>query len=373
VPNHKNIDSRNFYFKEKDDLNVKKTKTDQKKLKPVQLLGKTIAQGFWGLNWVNHIENLYGQNEPIKRAIAFARNDQIFHLDIGAGLAEAAIFGQVQLKKCPFPSIFHVTIKIKPLSKERLQKIIGRIGGYLPSLKDLLSGDLPYKMVEAFLDPQEGLLPSLGEIESHCTCGKAYKPCVHLAGALYGMANRLDKAPELFFLLRKIDPLSFLASLAQFQDELKPAPPEDILRGDLSAIFGIDLPPPEPEASPSQSLSEKALSANGPAPELTPIAKPAQEARPDPQTEPSQGFLRGFEADPADKNKLDQGQARKKPREERPNHSKPTCSLYEMDRLLESLVEKRLSNQRPNDSKAAEELSPLDRALAALAKKRPSH
>jgi uncharacterized Zn finger protein len=54
-------------------------------------------------------------------------------------------------------------------------------------------------------NPAKGLFPQPGDIKLHCDCPDWADMCKHVATVLYGVGARLDKKPELLFMLRKVD------------------------------------------------------------------------------------------------------------------------------------------------------------------------
>ena len=103
---------------------------------------------------------------------------------------------------------------------------------------------------------KEGLFPSPGEIKMKCSCPDYSYCCKHLAAVMYGVGSRLDKQPELLFVLRDVDHQELVSqAVAEGNLEKELASGDGSLVGeDLSAIFGIDLdgssaPPPPRKAA----------------------------------------------------------------------------------------------------------------------------
>ncbi|MDR2301333.1 MAG: hypothetical protein LBF38_04755 [Deltaproteobacteria bacterium] len=319
--------SRNFYFKGTDKRDTNQFKKNRKKLDPVLLTGKTIARSFWGVSWLNRVEKLLGEIEPMELGRAHLRNDEVVHLEIAPGKVEATIVDLAKLKAMDGAHKFLVTIKVKPLSERRLEGIKSRYPGLVPSLEDLLEGRLSPEIVKAFLDPLDGILPSFAEIKAYCSCMNG-APCGHIGAALYGVANRLDKSPELVFLLRKVDPVSLVATEAEILFGQGPAPAEDILEGDLSSIFGIDLAPTAAEAGPEKGPE------TGPKPQAEPMTEP----RPSQSPMGPEGLTES----------LSEASLSQKPRKRRQNGEAKAIESF-MDRLANYLGtnEKTLKPRKP--------------------------
>jgi uncharacterized Zn finger protein len=99
-------------------------------------------------------------------------------------------------------------------------------------------------------DPEHGLFPKPNEIRLSCTCPDWADMCKHVAAVLYGVGVRLDSAPDLFFVLRSVDPSELLSTAAHDALGNVDADDEALAGEDLSALFGIDLAPPEEATAP---------------------------------------------------------------------------------------------------------------------------
>jgi uncharacterized Zn finger protein len=64
--------------------------------------------------------------------------------------------------------------------------------------------------------------------------------CKHVAAVLYGVGNRLDLFPELFFTLRSLDMGELLTSAGAQAADLAAAA-DEIGNDDLADIFGIEM------------------------------------------------------------------------------------------------------------------------------------
>ena len=91
----------------------------------------------------------------------------------------------------------------------------------------------------------DGLFPSPKEIKLDCSCPDYSDCCKHIAAVMYGVGARLDKQPELLFLLRDVDHQELVTeavSDGNLEQELSSG--ANTLDGaDLGAMFGIELEP----------------------------------------------------------------------------------------------------------------------------------
>jgi uncharacterized Zn finger protein len=118
-----------------------------------------------------------------------------------------------------------------------------------------------------------------------CSCPDSARLCKHLAAALYGVGARLDRSPELLFLLREADHLELVSAAAE-APVVGAAVHDDALAGaDLSAIFGIDLEaaagaPVAPKARARREAAKASLPAATPARTAATPTRPAVQPRP---------------------------------------------------------------------------------------------
>ena len=91
-----------------------------------------------------------------------------------------------------------------------------------------------------------------------CSCPDSAGLCKHAAAVLYGVGVMLDSKPDLFFLLRNVDPSELLGDAARDTLALTQGADAALAGEDLSALFGIALdeettPVPEPPSPPSSN------------------------------------------------------------------------------------------------------------------------
>ena len=75
--------------------------------------------------------------------------------------------------------------------------------------------------------------------------------CKHVAAVLYGVGARLDQAPELLFMLRKVDETELLAGAGGDLSFTKATPRAKVLDdGDVAALFGLEMAEPRTPEKP---------------------------------------------------------------------------------------------------------------------------
>jgi uncharacterized Zn finger protein len=116
--------------------------------------------------------------------------------------------------------------ELDPISRRAFVDVVGAESGHLASL---LSGELPYRLVEQSEEAGVELLPYGGELGASCACGAWVDPCVHALAVLLQVAWLVDGDPWVLLRLRGLSPEDLQAELARGQQA------DDDLDGDLAA------------------------------------------------------------------------------------------------------------------------------------------
>ncbi|MDR2454987.1 MAG: hypothetical protein LBE49_00110, partial [Deltaproteobacteria bacterium] len=213
-------------------------------LKPVSVEGRAIASSFWGQSWCRHFEAMADFDNRLPRGRTYCRNGSILHLEVSAGAAGAVVAGS---------DFYDVIMNVKPLPPGRWEAIKRACQGSIATVIDLLKGRLSPDVMKVICDPQAGMFPLRDEISWKCSCPDWASLCKHVASVFYGIGHRLDSEPDLIFTLRGVDPSELIASTADSLLSVSGDGAEDVLAGDLSAIFGIEVEPePEQLSEPEQ-------------------------------------------------------------------------------------------------------------------------
>ena len=234
-----------------------------KEIRPVQIEGRTIARSFWGKQWCDHMESFHDFRNRLDRGKRYVRNGSVCHLEIRPKEVKAIVSGS---------ELYNVRVQIRPLAKKKWGGIVESCRGRIISMLELLQGRLSDEVMREVTDRKKGLLPQPGEIDFRCDCPDYAIMCKHVAAVFYGIGNRLDRHPELLFVLRDVDADQLIAAemAVPAADESAGALPDD----QLSEIFGIELdeeespPPAKPgKGRPSKKRSAKKAKASKARPE----------------------------------------------------------------------------------------------------------
>jgi len=200
---------------------------------PVEITGRKIAATFWGEAWCKNLESYSDYENRLPRGRTYVRNGSVIDLQIEAGRVRSLVSGS---------DLYEIDIKVKPLAKQRWKDVKGRCAGQIDSLVELLRGSISERVMEIVTRKGEGLFPAPREISLSCSCPDWATMCKHVAATLYGVGARLDRAPELLFTLRGVDPAEMVESaIAQTARGGTPRRRRVLDAGELSSTFGIDI------------------------------------------------------------------------------------------------------------------------------------
>ena len=218
-----------------------------KKVSPVVLEGRTIADTFWGKAWCTNLERYSDYESRLPRGRSYVRSGAVIDLQIEPGKIAALVRGS---------SLYTVAITIKPVEAALWRSIVRECTGKIDSVIELLRGKLSSAVMEVITQQETGLFPAPKQIGLSCSCPDSATMCKHVAAALYGVGARLDRAPELLFGLRGVDPAELVTTAAASMTAGKPPVAKaKALDADLASLFGIDM---DLDAAPAPSPAPKA-------------------------------------------------------------------------------------------------------------------
>jgi len=201
-------------------------------IQPVQLEGRKIATSFWGKGWCDHLESFSDYANRLPRGRAYIRNGSVCHLEVKKGAIEAFVSGS---------AVYKVAIGIKPLAGKVWDGIKAKCRGQIGSALELLQGRLSGHVMGVVSDRAHGLFPQPGEMTLKCSCPDWAVMCKHVAAALYGVGSRLDRRPELLFVLRGVDAEELISADLALPAGAAIGAGEALVEGGLGEIFGIDI------------------------------------------------------------------------------------------------------------------------------------
>jgi uncharacterized Zn finger protein len=229
---------------------VRRLTAKGKQVSPVEIVGRTIASTFWGRAWCDNLESYSDYSNRLPRGRTYVRNGSVVDLQIEPGKITSVVSGS---------SLYRIAIKIRPLAAPRWKKLKQQSGAGIGSVVELLQGRLSSSVMAVVTSHDSGLFPAPAEIEMSCSCPDWAGMCKHVAATLYGVGNRLDRHPELFFKLRQVDHLELIAEAGREASKPKGARRKTIAKDQLANVFGIELET-EGAAADAQQRSPAKLS-----------------------------------------------------------------------------------------------------------------
>lgn len=221
-------------------------------IEPVEIAGRIIASSFWGKGWCTHMESFGDYANRLPRGRTYVRNGSVCHLAMNKGTVEATVSGS---------ELYKVNITIGTFPDPAWRALKQRCTGKIGSLLELLQGRLSNEIMAVVTDRQNGLFPQPGEIKYKCNCPDSAGMCKHIAAVLYGIGARLDKRPELLFLLRGVDHEQLIdadAATADITGGSSRRNRRRSLAGDsLENVFGVELEPAAVEPPPAPIKKKK--------------------------------------------------------------------------------------------------------------------
>jgi uncharacterized Zn finger protein len=202
---------------------------------PVAIAGRVIANSFWGKSWCGNLERYSDFANRLPRGRTYVRNGSVVDLRIAKGEVVARVAGS---------SLYTVKATIAPVKMPRWKAICRDCAGTIDSLVELLQGRLAKGVMDRVCREGDGLFPAPDEIKLSCSCPDWADMCKHVAAVLYGVGARLDKTPQLLFVLRGVDENDLLAGASPNLSLVKPAAQSKATvldDTDVAALFGLEM------------------------------------------------------------------------------------------------------------------------------------
>lgn len=209
-----------------------------------------FVKNWWATRWLKSMEKLMDRGR-LQRGRRYARKGQVLSLTPGKG----QVTGKVQGSRS---RPYGVTIQIEPLSEKQWTQVIQALASRPIFMAQLLAGDMPQEIEEAFTSVNLSLFPTTArDLSQDCNCPDWADVCKHLAAVHYILAERFDEDPFLLFSLRGKTQAEIMAALGELAGEadaeLTPAyepPPrlsvDNFWAGDGDgAAFQPHIAPPE--------------------------------------------------------------------------------------------------------------------------------
>lgn len=182
-----------------------------------------FVKNWWADRWIQAMERVMDRGR-LQRGRRYARQGQVLSLVEEKGKVTAKVQGSR-------PTPYKATIELQPLAERDWERVLGVLAERPLFVAQLLAGEMPQNIEEAFAAVKLDLFPGRKELKQSCGCPDYADVCKHLAAVHYILAERFDEDPFLLFRLRGksqdevVAVLGAAAEAAPEGAEYAPAPP----------------------------------------------------------------------------------------------------------------------------------------------------
>lgn len=158
---------------------------------------KKAGTTWWGQRWIEALQHvLQGDAGRLERGRSYARAGRAHDLELVAGKVMARVTGTR-------PTPYQVVIELTQLSDAVWQGAIAAMATQAQFSAELLMGEMPRAIDEAFHAAGSSLFPEQrSELATSCSCPDWGDPCKHVAATHYVLGDAFDRDPFLLFELR---------------------------------------------------------------------------------------------------------------------------------------------------------------------------
>ncbi|HUF00471.1 MAG TPA: SWIM zinc finger family protein [Anaerolineales bacterium] len=154
-----------------------------------------FAKNWWAQRWISALERLVDSGR-LSRGRSYARKGQVLSIEETRDGIAARVQGS---QRTPYK----IKIRIAPLTDTQWDKVIDGLAEQAIFSAQLLAGEMPQEIEQAFEAAKVSLFPSQRyDLETDCSCPDYANPCKHVAAAHYILGERFDEDPFLIFRLR---------------------------------------------------------------------------------------------------------------------------------------------------------------------------
>ncbi len=184
-----------------------------------------FVKSWWATRWIKAMERVMDSGR-LQRGRTYARKGQVLSLEEHQGKISAKVQGS---QRTPYK----ISIELTPLSARDWEKVLAALAERPFFVAQLLAGEMPQEIEEAFQAARLDLFPGRRELKQACNCPDSASVCKHLAATHYILAERFDEDPFLLFRLRGKTQEEIVAALGAgvaegetaVAPEYTPAPP----------------------------------------------------------------------------------------------------------------------------------------------------
>ena len=194
-----------------------------------------FVEHWWAERWIKSLERITNAGR-LRRGRSYARGGQVLSIEETKGHIQARVQGS-QSKP------YRITIQLQPLSDEQWVAVLEALSERAIFTAQLLAGEMPHEIEEAFTAAGVSLLPATGaELETNCSCPDWANPCKHVAAVHYMLGEQFDEDPFLVFRLRGRSQEQIMAALRAHRG-INPTGAPIVAEGSASYTVGEETPP----------------------------------------------------------------------------------------------------------------------------------
>jgi uncharacterized Zn finger protein len=154
-----------------------------------------FAKNWWAQRWIAALERLMDSGR-LSRGRSYARKGQVLSIEETKDGIAARVQGS---QRTPYK----IKIQITALTDSQWDKVIDALAEQAIFSAQLLAGEMPQEIEQAFESAKVSLFPSQrNDLKTDCSCPDYANPCKHVAAAHYILGERFDEDPFLIFRLR---------------------------------------------------------------------------------------------------------------------------------------------------------------------------
>ena len=154
-----------------------------------------FAKNWWAQRWIAALERLVDSGR-LSRGRSYARKGQVLSVDETKDGIAARVQGSMRTP-------YKINIKINHLTDAEWNKVIDALAEQAIFSAQLLAGEMPQDIEQAFEAAGVSLFPSQrNDLKTDCSCPDYANPCKHIAATHYILGERFDEDPFLIFRLR---------------------------------------------------------------------------------------------------------------------------------------------------------------------------
>ncbi|MGK7908043.1 MAG: SWIM zinc finger family protein [Synechococcus sp.] len=162
-----------------------------------------MSRTWWGERFLEAMQE-FAEPGRLQRGRSYSGESRILKFDIRHGQITATVRGN----RNPYFGVYKepkysVDVALTPIPAEDWPDIIRHLSSKAGSVAKLLLNEMPDGIEESFELLDYFLLPvGFDDFQSSCSCPDWSRPCKHIAGVCYRLAQQLDRDPFLLFELR---------------------------------------------------------------------------------------------------------------------------------------------------------------------------